>query len=86
MVAYSLMSCDRLVFDMAGASLICQEHNFLYIGSTVTKDSTARRLNVDIGGVGAIMKSIGDKKRLEILQRLSKKRSLLPRAGRPDGA
>ena len=75
LVAYSLMSCDRLVFDMAGVSLICQEHNFLYIGSTLTKDSTARRLNVDIGGVGAIMKSIGDKKRLEILQRLSKKRS-----------
>lgn len=74
-VAVALMNCDVMIYDMAGVSPICPDYNLLYMGCGVTTVSTVRRRGADLEGIGAIMKTLSDKKRLEILCRLSRERS-----------
>ncbi len=71
MVAISLMDSDLLTVDVA-ASPFGQGHNILYIGSAIPSNGLPRNRGGDLEIVGNMLKCIGDKKRLEILQRLSK--------------
>lgn len=73
-VAVSLMNSNLLTCETANDSLFCTEYNAMYIGSFVTSSSLMRKQGDNIESVAVIMKYLGDRKRLEILRRLSKDR------------
>ncbi len=52
-----------------------EPYNLLMVGSGATVSSRPRRENNELESIGTILKAIGDKRRLEILRRLSKGRS-----------
>lgn len=70
-VAFGLMSCNIL---LCGRAASAQDSNLLYIGCGTTISSMSRKQSDDLENAGAILRALGDKKRLEILRRLSKGR------------
>lgn len=75
LVAVSLMNSNWLIYGMAGSLKNCCGYNQMFIGSGVMSTSLIRRRSNDLEAMGTILKTLGDKKRLEILQRLAKERS-----------
>lgn len=71
-VALSLMNTRLLNGDMANDCLFCSEHNTMYIGSHITSNTMMKEPGETVGAVAAVMKYLGDGRRLEILQKLSK--------------
>ena len=69
-VAVLLMDSDLLT-AVAAHSPLDLEYNILYIGSAIPADGLPRKRGGDVETVGNMLKCIGDKKRLEILRRLS---------------
>lgn len=74
-VAFCLMNTHLLTYAMANQSPVCADHNLLLIGSCISPQSTIKRSGKDLDGISAILKCLSDRKRLEILQRLSQSRS-----------
>ena len=73
-VAVLLMDSDLLT-AIAAHSPLALEYNILYIGSAIPANGLPRSRGGDIETVGNMLKCIGDKKRLEILRRLSREPS-----------
>lgn len=73
-VAVLLMDSDLLT-AAAGDSHLNLGYNTLYIGSAIPSNGLPRSRGGDLETVGNMLKCIGDKKRLEILRRLSKEPS-----------
>lgn len=73
-VAVLLMDSDLLTVTAAESHLNLG-YNTLYIGSAIPSNGLPRRRGGDLETVGNMLKCIGDKKRLEILRRLSKEPS-----------
>lgn len=71
-VAVSLMNSHLLTIEMAGNSPMGLDYNLVYIGGAIPSNGFSRQKGGDLEMIGAMLKSLGDKKRLEILQRLSK--------------
>ena len=69
-VAVLLMDSDLLT-AVAARSPLSLPYNILYIGSAIPANGLPRSRGGDIQTVGNMLKCIGDKKRLEILRRLS---------------
>ena len=69
-VAVLMMDSDLLT-AVAASSPLALEHNILYIGSAIPGNGLPRSRGGDVETVGNMLKCIGDKKRLEILRRLS---------------
>ena len=69
-VAVLLMDSDLLT-AVAAHSPLDLEYNILYIGSAIPANGLPRRRGGDLQTVGNMLKCIGDRKRLEILRRLS---------------
>ena len=69
-VAVLMMDSDLLT-AVAARSPLALEHNILYIGSAIPANGLPRSRGGDVETVGNMLKCIGDKKRLEILRRLS---------------
>lgn len=70
-VAVSLMDSDLLILEVA-ESPFGRGCNILCIGSAIPSNGLPEKRGGDLEIVGNMLKCIGDKKRLEILQRLSK--------------
>ena len=73
-VAVLLMDSDLLT-AVAAHSPLALDYNILYIGSAIPANGLPRSRGGDVETVGNMLKCIGDKKRLEILRRLSKEPS-----------
>lgn len=71
LVAISMMNSHQLTINVAETPF-GQGSNILYIGSAIPFNGLSRNRGGDLEVVGNMLKCIGDKKRLEILQRLSK--------------
>jgi DNA-binding transcriptional ArsR family regulator len=56
---------------VAAHSPLALDYNILYIGSAIPANGMPRSRGGDVVTVGNMLKCIGDKKRLEILRRLS---------------
>ena len=69
-VAVLLMDSDLLT-AVAAHSPLDLDYNILYIGSAIPSNGLPRSRGGDVETVGNMLKCIGDKKRLEILRRLS---------------
>ena len=69
-VAVLMMDSDLLT-AVAALSPLALAHNILYIGSAIPANGLPRSRGGDVETVGNMLKCIGDKKRLEILRRLS---------------
>ena len=69
-VAVLLMDSDLLT-AVAAHSPLALDYNILYIGSAIPANGLPRSRGGDVETVGNMLKCIGDKKRLEILRRLS---------------
>ena len=69
-VAVLLMDSDLLT-AVAAHSPLALEYNILYIGCAIPANGLPRSRGGDVETVGNMLKCIGDKKRLEILRRLS---------------
>ena len=73
-VAVLLMDSDLLT-AIAAHSPLALEYNILYIGCAIPANGLPRSRGGDVETVGNMLKCIGDKKRLEILRRLSREPS-----------
>ena len=73
-VAVLLMDSDLLT-AVAAHSPLALDYNILYIGCAIPANGLPRSRGGDVETVGNMLKCIGDKKRLEILRRLSKEPS-----------
>lgn len=73
-VAILLMDSNLLTAE-AAESPLGLGYNILYIGSAIPSNGLPRHRGGDLETVGYMLKSISDKKRLEILQRLSREPS-----------
>lgn len=73
-VAVLLMDSNLLMAEAAESPLNLG-YNALYIGSAIPSNGLPRSRGGDLETVGSMLKCIGDKKRLEILQRLSREPS-----------
>ena len=73
-VAVLLMDSDLLT-AVAAHSHLELDYNILYIGSAIPVNGRPRSRGGDVETVGNMLKCIGDKKRLEILRRLSRESS-----------
>lgn len=71
LVAISMMSSHMLVINAADTPF-GQGSNVIYIGSAIPSNGLPLNRGGDLEVVGNMLKCIGDKKRLEILQRLNK--------------
>ena len=69
-VAVLMMDSDLLT-AVAAHSPLALDYNILYIGSAIPANGLPRSRGGDVETVGSMLKCIGDKKRLEILRRLS---------------
>lgn len=72
MVGVSLMNSHQIIVATAepGKSL-WGDYNIIIIGACLTTDSIARKKTRDMEHMGAALKYLGDRRRLEILRRLS---------------
>lgn len=75
LVAVSVMDFDEMIYDMVANSLFDLPCNFVYIGSQVNARSSVRNRGGDLDSICAAMKALGDRRRLELIQRLARGRS-----------
>ena len=73
-VAVLLMDSDLLT-AVSAHSPLSLDYNILYIGSAIPANGLPRNRGGDVATVGNMLKCIADKKRLEILRRLSEQPS-----------
>lgn len=75
-VAFALMNSNVLFSRMAGTSLPHngQDSNFIYLGCGAMISSMSLKRSDDLENTGAILRALGEKRRLEILRRLGKER------------
>lgn len=73
-VAVLLMDSDLLT-AVAANSPLALDYNILYIGSAIPANGLPRTRGGDVQTLANMLKCLGDKKRLEILRRLSSTRS-----------
>ena len=66
-----LMMDSGLLTAVAAHSPLALDYNTLYIGSAIPANGLPRSRGGDVATVGNMLKCIGDRKRLEILRRLS---------------
>lgn len=71
----SLMCCDTIIHGMAHTSVGSRDYSFMHIGCCIKTDSLVLDRDRTFENISTTLKALGDKKRLEILQRLSKERS-----------
>lgn len=76
-VAIMLMNCSHIHYWLRQGPTDTLSHNFIYIGCGITAASITRKQNDDLESVGEILRAVGDKRRLDTLRRLSKKRMYL---------
>ena len=74
-VALSAMNTNFVVATMVDDLGSALDYNSLFIGGAITTSSTAIRHGAQLDGVLAVLKCLSDRKRLEILSRLSRGRS-----------
>ncbi len=74
-IAVSLMNTHQLLLEMEKNSPMGLEYNMLYIGGGIPYNSSAKGKGGDLETLSTILKAFGDKRRLEILQRLSRQAS-----------
>lgn len=74
-LAFSYMNTNLSILMLLNNSVWNRNRNILYFGSLVTPESTVMRKGVEWDGISALLKCLGDSKRLEILRRLTKERS-----------
>ena len=73
-VAVLLMDSDLLT-AVSARSPLALDYNILYIGSAIPANGLPRNRGGDVATVGNMLKCLADKKRLEILRRLSEQPS-----------
>lgn len=71
-VAVSLMNSHLLTIEMANNSPLGLGRNMIYIGGGIPSNGFSRQKGGDLEMIGSMLKALGDKKRLQILQRLSR--------------
>lgn len=74
-VAISLMNCKVILMDTEKSPTNFAGYNFLYMGCDITATSLYKNDDVTLEDVSVALKAISDKRRLDILRRLSKERS-----------
>jgi len=74
-IAICYMGSNWISYSMAGDAYIPRDHNILIIGSAATSTAIANTKLSDTETIGAMLKALGDKRRLDILRRLNKERS-----------
>ncbi|MBQ7870523.1 MAG: winged helix-turn-helix transcriptional regulator [Oscillospiraceae bacterium] len=74
-VGLSLMLGKNLVWHSKAGSPISPEKNYAYIGCAIDTSKQRGRREERLEQISAILKILGDKKRLEVLQRLSRESS-----------
>lgn len=74
-VIISAMSYNRIFYDMEQSVVNTSGRNFLYVGCGVTVKSQLVNQDMILDSVSATLKILSDKRRLDILRRLSKERS-----------
>ncbi len=74
-IALSCMNTN-LGSNLGGSNTALRlNYRALFLGSSVTPESTTIRKGVEWDGISALLKCLGDSKRLEMLRRLAKERS-----------
>lgn len=76
-VAILLMDCSRIHYWIRSGPQDDLEQDFICIGCGINTASITRRQSEDLESVGEILRAMGDKRRLEVLRRLSKDRMYL---------
>lgn len=74
-VAICYMGSNWVSYSMFADAYIPRDHNILIIGSAATSTAIANTKLSDTETVGAMLKALGDKRRLDILRHLNKERS-----------
>ena len=74
-LAMSLMNTNLGINIRQHGTALILNHNAVYLGSSVTAESVSMRRGVEWDGISALLKCLGDSKRLEILRRLTHERS-----------
>jgi len=73
-VCFSLMHCSELFWDFAGNTPLGQKQSLFIFGCATVAQSSIRRISGDAERICAILRSISDKNKFEILRKLSKTR------------
>lgn len=76
-VAILLMDCSHIHYWFGADPVEAPARDFICIGCGINSASITRRQNEDLESVGEILRAMGDKRRLEVLRRLSKERMYL---------
>lgn len=71
-IAVSLMNTHQLLLEMEGHSPLHLKYNMLCIGGAIPYNSSSRSKGGDLETLSTILKAFSDKRRLEILRRLSR--------------
>lgn len=75
-VLFSLMNCTGILYDLNGEySVASRGCSTFVIGCAVTINSTIRKVGGSVERICAILRSISDKSKFEVLRRLSTERS-----------
>lgn len=74
-VSICYMGSNWVSYSMAGDAYVPRDYNILIIGSAATSTVIANTKLSDTETVGAMLKALGDKRRLDILRHLNKERS-----------
>lgn len=75
-IHFSLMNCTGILYDLEGEySVACRGCSTFIIGCAVTIHSTIRKVGGSVERTCAILRSISDKSKFEVLQRLGAERS-----------
>lgn len=76
-VGILLMDCSHIHYWLRSDPEDALDQDFICIGCGINSASITRRQNEDLESVGEILRAMGDKRRLEVLRRLSKERMYL---------
>ena len=76
-VGILLMDCSHIHYWLRSNPDDIADQDFICIGCGINSASITRRQSADLETVGEILKAMGDKRRLEVLRRLSKDRMYL---------
>lgn len=77
-IAFSLMNCKQLVCWMIPKNKPEDpQPNFIYLGCCIDAEGLTQKQCNDLESIGSILRAVGDKKKLEVLRRLSKEQMYL---------
>lgn len=74
-IILSVMSYNRVFYDMERSVVNNSGRNFIYVGCGVTANSLLENQDTLLDNVSATLKILSDRRRLDVLRRLSKDRS-----------